>query len=325
MNFKLLLIFSLSLLTLASSQSIYCNFTTDNPTRIYTCSLTIDNPNGFDEFSGIDGIHMDGRTNDDVLDFVVFGITTIIPRVICDSFRFLRSIHILRDVGIQRFTENALSSCINLRTISSTFNPIAEIHPNFLRNNVNLTTFTITGSQLTSIPAELFSTTPNLVFTTLRFPLLRDLPADLFRNTPRVEFLHLDQNGLNIWRPEWAQSMTQLRHFSINTNNILEIPRNAINSRRLEVFSTGQNNFKVLDYFMFNDISTVFQFNISNSPVEAIDFNLIDMARDLSLLVVTGCKCIDRSLGPFSVFRQQNMVLLEPCFAAFDNRTLGKT
>lgn len=325
MNFKLLLIFSLSLLTIASSQSLFCNFQMLH--NSYTCMLTIDNPDGVDVFSGIHGFHMDGRTNDDVFSVNInAGITTIIPRVICDSFRNIRRFDSNRNVGIQRLTENALSSCTNLLTFTSFSNPVTEIHPNFLRNNVNLVGITFVGLLATSIPGQLFSTTPNLDFISIGIsPFLRDLPVDLFRNTPRLNSLRLNHNGLTVWRPEWTQSSPHLNALHINDNQFSEMPRNAINLSNLTILWAGQNNYIVLDYLMFNDISKVSQFDISDSPVEAIDFNLIDMATDLDRLSATGCKCVDRDLDFFNTYREANMAELEPCFVAFDNRRLSKT
>lgn len=71
-----------------SSQSVSCEYadTTDG----YTCLMTIDNPNGFDNFQSIAGTHLQGRTDNEVLAInIINGVTTVIPKILCNQFRSL--------------------------------------------------------------------------------------------------------------------------------------------------------------------------------------------------------------------------------------------
>lgn len=319
MDSKLLLIFLLSIVTIASSQSLSCNFISTN--GIYTCYLTIDNPNGDEGFSGITGLHMDGRTNNDVRQVRFAGISPIIPRIICDSFQFVTALLITEHVGIQRLTENALSSCLRLSQFLIWYNPVTEIHPNFFRNNINLSIVELTHFQVTTIPEELFSTITRLFWITISdTESLSDLPVNLFKNARFLGVLFLFHNQLNIWRPEWTQSMTLLELFSIENNSISVIPRNVLNPRQLWEITVSGNQLQVVDAFMFNNVSSIRLFQINDNPIEAIDFNLIDMAGHLQTMNALRCICVDVSIVNFHLNREFNMGRLEPCFAAFDRQ-----
>lgn len=75
--------------------SVSCQYFIDFMNQ-YTCDLTLINPNGINNFTQINGTHMTGRTNLDVL--VVRGNpvsrTLIIPSIICETFSNLREIEI---------------------------------------------------------------------------------------------------------------------------------------------------------------------------------------------------------------------------------------
>lgn len=324
MDLKLLLIFSFSFFTLASSQSVSCDYQLSY--GVYNCFLTIDNPNGFDDFTEIGGTHMEGKTDDDVLQIEIrSGTSSIIPRIVCDSFKFIDSITMKGNRGIQRYTENTLSGCINLKDIYLQGNPIAEIHPHFLRNNINLNSVILSNLLVASLPEELFSTTTNIISILILYShFLTDFPVNLFKNTPLLQYLIVDSNALKIWRSEWSQSMPQLNRLSFANNSISEIPRNSINSNSLTDLVIDTNYIEVLDYFMFNDVSEIVQFSFANSPIEAIDFNLIDLATNLKGFYAKGLRCVSTYFYNFDVDREANMAEFEPCFAAFDNRKLGK-
>lgn len=324
MDFKYLAIFLLSIVTIASCQSISCVYTVHNGD--YNCNLSIDNPNGFDGFSEISGTHLIGRTNADVRSVrLVSGTTTIIPRVLCDLFSSLAFIDAVWMLGLQSLTENAFNNCLGLIAFFVFSNPqITQIHPDFLRTNVNLNAVELHQLRVTSLPEELFSAT-NMTWIEITLnPSLTDLPVNLFRTTPFMRELDLSDNGLTIWRPEWTQSMTQLSIFSINGNSLATIPRNALNTNSLSEIFIAKNQLQVLDYFMFNDISNARRFWMNDNPIEAIDFNLLDRATNLALLDCENLQCINRYFGNFYGNREANMMELEPCFAAFDKRRLGR-
>lgn len=324
MELKVFLIFVFSILKIASSQSISCNFYTFY--NRYKCDLSINNSIGFDEFPMIDGIHEDGKTNNDVVFLeIIAGNTSIIPRVICDSFQSLETFNIHIDVGLEGLSENSLVSCNKLKYHAIIFNPVTEIHPNYFRYNLDLEQLFFRYFPITSIPEELFSTTTQLQYLNIQYMnLLNDLPANIFKNNPLMNFLSLDNNALNAWRPEWTQSLTKLDRIFINLNNFSEIPRNVTNSEELYVLFVGQNQVKVVDYFMFNAVGNIDSFSLRDSPVEAVDFNLIDMSKRLMSLDNLGWPCFSEKIDRFDINREENMAKMEPCFAAFDKRTLGE-
>ena len=69
------------------NEVLSCNYKIDSFYG-YTCELTIQNPNGLNNFLIIVGKHLDGKTNDDVRNVIsIYGSnTTNVPSIICKLF-----------------------------------------------------------------------------------------------------------------------------------------------------------------------------------------------------------------------------------------------
>ena len=133
------LLISLQAVLIASQTvTISCNYRQVAPTYPYTCDLTLVNPGGLDNFDRIQGEHLAGRNDSDVL--LVSGYnqnSRIVPSVICRQFPNLRDLNLLSS-NIVNINEAAFADCRNLEHVMLSFNEIAEVPDNTFRNNERL-------------------------------------------------------------------------------------------------------------------------------------------------------------------------------------------
>jgi BspA type Leucine rich repeat region (6 copies) len=323
MNFKVFLIIS-TIFSFAASQTISCNYVFE---MRYRCDATIVNPQGLDGDVQISGTHLDGRTNNDVREvIIVSGTTPIIPSALCQRFRFVDFFVAASNNGITRLTDGAFRDCSQLKDVHIRFNSINEIHPQTFQNNGLVSRVLFLDFTITALPEALFAPLPLLLTLEIAyFPSLVDLPANIFQNNRQLTVLKIAHNRLNIWRPEWTRDLTQLTLFSFWRNqNITSIPRNAVNAHGLQTLYIDWNSYEEIDFFMFNNIRLVTSLHLGDTPIRAIDFNLIDLAVSINRLLVVNCACINRDFDNFQQNRAAFMAELEPCFNAFDMRTLSE-
>lgn len=324
MESKFLLIIFLLNLGLASTQ-LSCRYVIDED-GYYICYLTLENSDGLDNFSSISGYHIDGRTDSDVISvhFEV-GNSPIIPQIICQQFPEIVYIIIREDnFGLQRLTELSFASCVNLFWVEIRNNYITEVTPGTLINNVDLYGFVLIGSRITTLPEDLFANTPNIEYLDVSLaPTLTDLPVNIFKDLENLQTLYLDNNRLNIWRPEWTQNLPKLVMLGLNQNYLIpEIPRNAVNSKDLLFLWIDTNLIRSIDYFMFNNISVADDIHLHDQPIDAIDFNFIDGLKAVQHFNLENLNCVNENFFEFTANREEFIELIEPCFVAFDKKIL---
>lgn len=134
-------IFLLSLIFLISqvkSQEISCNYINRGGVYPYTCQLTINNPEGSNDFTSIPGNHVEGFTDADVLLVDSFGQNSRnIPSVICQQFPNLRDLYFAVN-NVEVIDETSFADCENLVSTILLFNSIRRVPANTFRNNRNL-------------------------------------------------------------------------------------------------------------------------------------------------------------------------------------------
>lgn len=167
MILKGLLIFALFALSFAQdAPSISCNFTM--AAGQYTCLFTISNPDGFDEFEGVEGTHIEGMSDLNVTAATrISGNSTIVPRIFCNLFPNLRTLT-LQSMGVQSLTNNPFGSCTNLAWLRLWNNIISEIAADTFANNRGLTYLDLDRNRLTSLPLNVFQGLSSLSTLELR-------------------------------------------------------------------------------------------------------------------------------------------------------------
>lgn len=176
---KFLILFAIFGIHSTTAQSISCIY--QGVATAYSCTLIINNPNGFDNFTDITGNHLLGLDDIHVQSVTAdFGISSNFPRIICDKFvnaRFIR----VQNIHIQEIGENSFFNCQVLNTLNLINNEIKSIHPNaFVRNSV-MDTLTLSSNQLSLNDSTIFNSNLLLTSVNLDNNPLGDLPLEIFR------------------------------------------------------------------------------------------------------------------------------------------------
>jgi Leucine-rich repeat (LRR) protein len=207
--------------TSIQAQDLECLYEQRNPQSPYTCDLRIDNPAGSDDFTAIPGVHLTGRSNADVeLVNVVNQNTPIIPAIICRQFPNLRELF-MPGSNVERLTDNAFLSCLNLRTIALIFNSLTEIPDNVFRNNWQLETIYLSWNSIEQIGTNAFTGS-------------------------RMRQIELDSNNLGRIDSSWFESVNDtLNVLNIMSNGITVLPTLAFNNlRNLHILDVTANTFE---------------------------------------------------------------------------------
>lgn len=263
--------------------------------------MTFNNPTGFDEFTEVTGVHLPGFTNDQVVDlFATSGVTANFPQIICQQFRNLEQA-ILSVPSLTTVSENAFRNCANLRAISIGFNMI-------------------------TLPANIFTGNPLLeAFVCERCPF-NNLPPTIFQVNSQLSVFILFSPNLVRFEASWLNDKQNLDNFVFDGGRLVtELPRNSFNSRVLRQFVTHFNNLRSLDFFTFNTVEGLESLSLIDgpTPLESLDFNIFERANNLRTVNLRS-GCTNLGTNDFNANREQNLALLEPCFAAFDARMIRK-
>ena len=122
------------------------------------------------------------------------------------------------------------------------------VWPSAIERLANLSTVTIVGSAFETIPDDAFNSLPNIFELTIKSTNLKSLPISLQKDT-RLFILELDDNqnlAADGLRPEGFRNLKKLRQFYISNGNMDSLPP------------------------IFNDMSVLALFRISNTPIKHI-------------------------------------------------------
>jgi Leucine-rich repeat (LRR) protein len=214
------LIFLLSIFVYSSAQSISCLYY-QNPEYGYTCNLIIFNTVGFDNFESINGTHLEGKTDADVLAVVIFdGETANIPRILCNRFKNVE--HIDLEISfITTLTEDNFVECPNLVHLNLWQNYITEVPENIFRNNPRLRYVDFDLNRLTNISENTFAHLSDLEILVLRNNAFgENIPAGTFRNLRNLTNLYLDGCRITELKVEWFTDLVSLRYLELFYNLI---------------------------------------------------------------------------------------------------------
>lgn len=153
---------------------------------------------------------------------------------------------------------------------------------------------------------------------------LNDLPAGFFQNCPILNTALIRTSQISQWRPEWFQKNERIAMVSMEQNQFTALPRNAFNSTQLFDLHLSSNQIRELDFFSLNHVERMRTIGVEHNPFDALDFNIINRATNLGRFLGMNSNCYNGNIENFGSNREANIALLEPCFAAFDRRTLSK-
>jgi hypothetical protein len=199
-----------------SAQNVTCKFANTN--NIYTCTLTINNLQGFDNFTTIYGQHLAGKTNFDVRHVVSVGTvkTTVIPSIICESFRFTDVISITNSI-VEEIGANSLRNCGVITSVNFANNQITKLAPNAFETNRFLKTILLEQNYLEELPIGLFRSSVSLQYLDMNYNYLYLIHSGVFGIHQNLKSIYLSNNFINALTPEIFNN-TALTDFSFRNN-----------------------------------------------------------------------------------------------------------
>lgn len=319
---KLFLIIS-ALLTVAVAQQpvgLSCNYFFSADT--YRCELTINNPEGLDNFNEIGGIHLEGFSNADVTYvYRVAGFSPNIPSIICNTFpnvgRFM-----FYNTGLREITDSSFAGCSRIIELDLVLNQISSITPNALTTLPDLGFLYLEANNLQTIPEQLFANQQDLVLLDLNYNPLNSIPAGLFRplvdlqtlflgyanldtvnnqwftENPRLNYLYLAGNRIQLAADSFA-GLGQLTYLNLARNGLNDIPAGTFAPLpSLEFLYMYGNNFTVLEENFFPNLGNLEYLDISDNPTFAIRGGAFRGLTSLTSISLSNCRV--RELNPNS-------------------------
>lgn len=286
--------------------------------------MTLNNPDGFDNFTSIQGTHIATYADENVFAVEIYiGKSPIIPSIICQQFAYTFEIVVIGR-GLERLTEEALADCYFLDFLRIE-DSIVEFHPNSLSNNLFLKSIWISYADIETLPEALLQENSMLrwiyIFGNKH---LKEFPELFFENAKNGEVIMVAGNDLQTWHVEWFQLMTKLDELYMWLNSIREIPPYAINSPRLYSLDVSSNSLHDISRQSLGNISGLTEFWMFSNSIEKIDKEVFVDAKSLFTLDVTRNLCVDQHFLNFSLQRESNLELMRDCFGPIIGNDGGK-
>ena len=292
MSWKILILVLIFVLNLSTSfgQELNCSYG-DGASWGYTCDLKIINPNGFNNFTLINGTHLEGMRNEDVwwINRVFGSNSSNIPSIICETFNNAVRID-LSSVGIQSVAENSFRNCKNLQHL-------------YLYSN-----------QIAIWPVNIFQKQQKLVELSIHSNNISDLPENIFDPLQNLDDLVLAINPIKNLRNEWFEKLGNMRELRLQDMQIEELPKDVFSSmKKLELINLGINKIRVIHADSFGILPNLTTVYISNNQIDAIDEKFIDNT-GVQFLDMTYNKCANVYIYDLSASRESMRNKLQVCF-----------
>lgn len=180
-----------------SSSRIHCNYLSAPGSR-YTCEVSIENPSMRDDFENIEGEHLEGSSDVDVLRVEGYWqYSPNIPKIICTQFESLEEL-ILISSKIEVLSNYALENCVNLKLLDLENNNITIIPSLAFSHNINLERLILYNNHINTIQSQPFDGTI-------------------------LWYLDLEQNDIQYLDPAWWTSIKDTLAGLVLTANDLRI------------------------------------------------------------------------------------------------------
>lgn len=338
----LFIISSLLAVAVAQEPTISCRYY--DSFESYGCDLVIDNPGGFNDFTEISGIHLEGFTNDDVdVIYLMSGVSTNVPSIICETFPNLVSVNYF-SMGLTEIDDSAFSGCSAITSINLSLNRIASISANAFVSLSDIRFLYLDSNALTTLPENVFASQQSLSTLDLNFNNFVNLPAGIFRPLENLETLFLGYANLETINSQWFASndrlhflylignrltisvdsfdgLDALRTLIMGYNNINDIPAGALNLPNLEFLYLNGNNFTELQENVFADLENLEILDLSDNPLTTIHdgaFRGLDNLDELGL-----SNCLLRQLRPDTFEDVESLTFLSLNFNEIEELPAG--
>lgn len=323
MNFKTSVVFILLLayLQIIDVQGLECRFRGIGP--VYVCYLTIQNPNGLNNFTRVGGTHMQGRTNEDVVSIqrTDSTITTNVPSILCNTFPNVIRIDLWLGV-IEKIDEDSFSNCKRLNTLDLRYNRITEINEKAFIENSMLYFLILSSNSLTTLSENLFINQQELILLELHSNYIFDLPNGIFDPLQYLIQLGLGSNKFTHIKAEWFRNLTYLEGISLPGNNLEDLPPNIFSPMQsLNSINLDDNQLKVVNSNWFGTLKNLSRVFLHRNQINAIDERFIDNT-GVYFLGMQNNLCVNQFVIDESPSRQQMRNTLQLCFDNFQDGEL---
>ncbi|CAG9798447.1 unnamed protein product [Chironomus riparius] len=302
--------------TLAQSEYISANYTLLYD--YYYAHLTINNPNGLNNFNEIIGMdHMIGKSDNDVrvINRMTKTVSTNIPSIICQKYKNAINID-LQLIGFERIDDYSFNGCKNVTGIYLYGNKIATIHEKSFAENFMLQTLSLSNNKLTTLPENLFVNQQRLENLQLDGNLLLNIPNYIFRPLISLKYLYLRNMQLTTIKSEWFETLGMLKTLDLQSNQIEVLPVYIfIALENLASLYLTSNKLKIINSNFFGLIHKLTYVDLRSNQISAIDEKFIDNSPLITLMMQTNlCSNVNAYNGNKTIIKQG----LQVCFDNFE-------
>ncbi|KAJ6641489.1 Carboxypeptidase N subunit 2 [Pseudolycoriella hygida] len=311
----------------------------------YRCELSINNPNGWNNFTEIGGIHLEGFSHADVTYvYRVAGFSPIIPSIVCNTFPNIARM-MFYNTFLSTIDDTSFDGCSRITELDLVLNQISSITPNAFANLPDLRLVYLESNFFTTLPENLFANQQAVTMLDLNFNPLSDIPAGLFQPLENLQTLLLGYNNLNAINNQWFTSNTRLEYLDLGGNRIvlqadsfvglgslkyLNLARNVLNDipngtfqplTQLQYLYLYGNNFTVLEPDFFPDLDNLMYLDLSENPTTTILDGAFRGLTNLNSLILSSCDI--RELSPNSFEGLANVHTIQLNFNDIEELPLG--
>ncbi|KAG5666386.1 hypothetical protein PVAND_014415 [Polypedilum vanderplanki] len=271
--------------TSVAQNFLECDYQLEDST--YTCILSISNPNGFDNWTTIDGNHLEGFTNADVVNLrASYQTTTNIPQIICSTFMNLTTISFAMS-QIRTISPNTFTSCSNLVSLRVFNNFIEDLPDSLFINNGNLRSIDFTDNRITQFGANTFL---NTVLESIMMDYNEITTFETAWFLPinsTLKSLSLHSNQITKFPDSAFTHFNQLESLSLSANYLSDLPNNAFDGlENLQVLSLYGNLLTILKFEWFNPLTNLVSLRLEFNTISDLPsgiFNNNNRLTDLGL------------------------------------------
>lgn len=233
MSFKIVILLLFTINSVISEDHLLCVYQNINGT--YVCSLHIQYQNENYNLTNINGTHLVGFGDDDVLAVTTGFATSVvtIPSIICDKFQNVKTLSYL-GMELREIRNSSFAECSKVTSIDLSSNTITEIPDGIFNSQQNLKELKLASNQIQTLKPEWFKNLKSLEKLTLSNNSIEELPSRVFSSLTNLKEIFLDSNKLQVIHSESFWILPNLEVMNFVGNQI-----EAIDERILDV--TGVN------------------------------------------------------------------------------------
>lgn len=317
----------------------------------YTCRLDNANYVDPDELFAIDGLHMSGRSHENVTFMYTAWDSNLhfVPQQIFDQFSNLIRVE-LTNAGVQEL-HRPWRRCDHLRQAYFALNNITTLPGGIFEECSEIQSLELTSCGIHEVHQKAFEGLASLTLLDLQNNFIKYLQPETFVPLSSLRTLLLSNAGLEIIHPDTFQPLQAITSISIGLNQIKKIEtgtfvglpellqvwlQHNLNLTLIEPMAFGSLNrleriiwnngiLTQLSTSSFSNLTTTVSIDFAHQKIGKIERNFFTNFPNLRFLDFRFNSCVNRNLWSQSD-RQEFLPYLEECFWRFEGTpetTLG--